>query len=100
MGFDSLQHMQGTKVHLTRACLTRYVPPPGFDYPLGGLRPSNPGRPCFMPAALVGFPLRSVPLLKGTRRFPREWTHLPFSAVVILPHFGGGPAHGLAVSGL
>jgi hypothetical protein len=38
---------------------TRYVPPSGFDYPPDGLRPSNPVRFCFTPAALLGFSFRS-----------------------------------------
>lgn len=38
----------------------RYVPPSGFPDPLGGLLPRSPGRPCFMPTALMGFALRSV----------------------------------------
>jgi len=32
-----------------------FVPPSGFGYPLGGLLPSNPSEPCFMPAAPMGF---------------------------------------------
>jgi len=44
-----------------------YVPPSGFGYPLGGLRPSIPCRFCFTPAALMGFTLRSFLLPKGTR---------------------------------
>jgi hypothetical protein len=31
-----------------------FVPPSGFDYPLGGLLPSNPSEPCFVPAAPMG----------------------------------------------
>jgi hypothetical protein len=34
----------------------RFVPPSGFGYPLGGLLPSTPGRVCFIPTALLGFP--------------------------------------------
>jgi hypothetical protein len=55
LGSASLQHMQDSRVHGSRACHTRYGPPSGFDYPPDGLPPSNPGRPCFMPTALVGF---------------------------------------------
>jgi hypothetical protein len=47
----------------------RYVPPSGFGYPLGGLRPSIPCRFCFTPAALMGFTLRSFLLPKGIRRY-------------------------------
>jgi hypothetical protein len=46
---------QGSKVHFPRVLPARYVPPSGFDYPLDGLLPSNPCRPCFMPTALLGF---------------------------------------------
>jgi hypothetical protein len=67
MGFCSLQHMLGSEVYLPRACLTRYVPPSGFDYPLGGLLPPSPRRFCFAPTALLGFTLRSFPLPQGIR---------------------------------
>jgi hypothetical protein len=45
---------------LTTGMPTRFVPPSGFGYPLGGLLPSIPRRFCFAPAALLGFTLRSV----------------------------------------
>jgi hypothetical protein len=48
---------------------TRYVPPSGFGYPLGGLLPPSPCRFSFAPAALMGFALRSFLLSKGIRRF-------------------------------
>jgi len=35
-----------------RSC---FGPPSGFGYPLDGLRPSTPGRACFVPTALLGF---------------------------------------------
>jgi hypothetical protein len=53
---------------LTAGTPARYVPPSGFGYPRGGLRPPRPGRVCFTPAALMGFALRSFLLPKGTRR--------------------------------
>jgi hypothetical protein len=37
------------------------VPPSGFGFPLDGLLPSVPGRPCFRSTALLGFTLRSRP---------------------------------------
>jgi hypothetical protein len=58
---------EGLKVHLTRALPARYVPPSGFGYPLDGLRPSNPCRFCFAPAALMGLTLRSFLLGKGSQ---------------------------------
>jgi hypothetical protein len=67
LSFASLQHIKGTKVHLPRALPTRYVPPPGFGYPLDGFLPSNPRRLCFTPTALLGFALRSFPPSKGIR---------------------------------
>jgi hypothetical protein len=47
---------------------TRYVPPAGFDYPLGGLLLPSPCRFYFAPAALLGFALRSFLLPEGIRR--------------------------------
>jgi hypothetical protein len=50
----------------------RYGQPPGFGYPLGGLRPPRPCRFCFTPAALLGFTLRSVLLAEGIRPVSRR----------------------------
>jgi hypothetical protein len=76
---------QGSKVHLTRVQPARYVPPSGFGYPLDGLLPSVPCRSCFIPAALMGSTLRSVPLSEGIRRI-NTWmlprTVLPVGAPV------------------
>jgi hypothetical protein len=47
--------------------IARYVPPAGFGHPLGGLLPPSPCRPCFVPAALLGFALRSFLLTEGIR---------------------------------
>lgn len=58
MGFGSLQHMQGSKIHITQAVPACFGPSAGFDYPLDGFRPSIPGRLCFKPAALMGFTLQ------------------------------------------
>jgi len=52
---------------LPRAKPARYVPPPGFGYPLGGLLPRIPCQFCFTPAALLGFTLRRFPLPTGIR---------------------------------
>jgi hypothetical protein len=54
VSFPSLQHTGVADPH-TRACLTRFVPSSGFGYPPDGFRPATPGRPCFVPAAPVGF---------------------------------------------
>jgi hypothetical protein len=65
MGFRLSSALPAAKVHLPRALPARYVPPPGFGYPLGGLLPSMPRRSCFIPTALVRFALRSIPLCQG-----------------------------------
>jgi hypothetical protein len=57
----------GAEGPLTAGLPTCYVPPSGFGYPLGGLLPSIPCRSCFVPAALVGFTLRSFLLAEGIR---------------------------------
>jgi hypothetical protein len=45
---------------LSRALPARFGPPAGFGYPLGGLLPAQPRRPCFMPAALLGLALQRL----------------------------------------
>jgi len=84
MGFQSLQHTPGLRVHMPRALPARYVPPSGFGYPLDGLLPAIPCRFCFAPAALMGFTLRSVLLSKGILAFPPGRAHLPFRLAVYL----------------
>jgi len=77
----------------------RYVPPAGFGYPLGGLLPPGPRRPCFMPTALLGFALRSF--LLPTRRSPRFRRSQPtcrFSRRYSRRR-SGGPAQRAAASG-
>lgn len=66
MSSRSLQHSPAARIHLARACHTRYGPPPGFGYPPGGFRPSTPGQPCFMLTALLGFltPFEAFPSRK------------------------------------
>jgi hypothetical protein len=98
MGFASLQHIQGTKVHLPRALPARFVPPPGFGYPLDGFLPSYPRRSCFIPTALLGFALRSIPLPRDSRAFPLARPTYRFT----LPSShrrGGRPAGKAAVPG-
>lgn len=70
--------MPDRKVHTPRALPARFGPPSGFGYPLDGLRPGDPGRSCFIPAALMGFTLRSFLLAEGSRPFPTDRTHLLF----------------------
>jgi hypothetical protein len=71
----------------------RARPPSGFGHPLGGLIPLCPGRLCFVPAALVGFALRSFLRSKGHPRVSarsRPHTVWPDGAPAAR---GGGPAH-------
>jgi hypothetical protein len=83
---------------MPRALPARFVPPPGFGYPLGGFLPSNPRRSYFIPTALLRFALRSVPLRRGMPAFPPPCTHIPFAAALLpLAH---GPARRSPVSGL
>jgi hypothetical protein len=53
------------EIHSSRVLPARCVPPSGFGYPLDGFLPPGPCQPCFMPAALLGFSLRSVSLSQG-----------------------------------
>jgi hypothetical protein len=72
---------QGSKVHLPRVQPARYVPPSGFGYPLDGLLPSNPCQSYFIPAALMGFTLRSFLLSQGIRRISAWMLPLTISPV-------------------
>jgi hypothetical protein len=68
MDFRSLQHLRARRSTRRGASQPRSVPPPGFDYPRGGLLPPSPCRLCFAPAALLGFTLRSFLLPAGIQR--------------------------------
>jgi hypothetical protein len=95
LGFVSLQHIQGSGIHLPRVCLARYGPPPGFGYPLDGLRPPGPRRPCFVPTALLGFrPSEPSPPGRYLGRSHLRRTHLPFR-LPLLPRTNpqAGPAN-------
>jgi hypothetical protein len=61
MGFRSLRHIKDRRSTSRESCQTRFVPPAGFGYPLGGLRPPSPCRPCFVPAAPLGFAPSELP---------------------------------------
>jgi hypothetical protein len=65
MDFCSLQHIKVRKSTSRRVSRSCYVPPSGFGYPLDGLLLPSPHRPCFVPTALLGFTLRSIPLSQG-----------------------------------
>lgn len=68
----------GTRDPVHTGLPARHLPPTGFGYPLDGLRPRIPCRPCFRPAAPTGFPLRSF-LLPGSRSgaYRRSMPRLP-----------------------
>jgi hypothetical protein len=82
--------MQESRVHIPRALPSRFVPPSGFGYPLGGLLLAMPRRFCFTPAALMGFTLRSFSSRKVSGPFPAGSTHVPFSQVGIPAPEGAG----------
>jgi len=71
--------LEESEVHSPRAKPARYVPPSGFGYPLGGLRPRIPCRFCFAPAALMGFTLRRFPPPGGFQAFQPGRTHVPLA---------------------
>jgi hypothetical protein len=100
MDFRSLQHLQDSAIHSSRAFQARYGPRPGFGYPRRGFRPPNPGRLCFTPAALVGFALRSVLLRRGNRSVSARLHPLAVCPVGKRPARSGGPARRAAASGV
>jgi hypothetical protein len=100
MDFRSLQHLQDSAIHSSRAFQARYGPRPGFGYPRRGFRPPNPGRLCFTPAALVGFALRSVLLRRGNRSVSARLHPLAVCPVGKRPARSGGPARQAAASGV
>jgi hypothetical protein len=101
MGFTSLQHIRDRRSTCRGAChSTRYVPPAGFAYPLGGLLPPSPCRPSFMPAALMGFTLRSFLLSEGIRRVSARMNPRAVFPVGIPGAEAPGPAQRAAASGL
>lgn len=91
MDFRSLQHIKGNEVHTSPAFQAGYVPPSGFGYPRDGLLPSHPGRFYFIPAALMGFALRSFLLQGGSRRVSATLRpHAVGSQDISLPKAGAG----------
>jgi hypothetical protein len=65
--------LQGLGVHTTRVCLTRFVPPSGFPYPLDGFLPPKPGPALFHADSAPGIPpFGAFPTRKVPRRFPDE----------------------------
>jgi hypothetical protein len=92
MGFRSLQHLPGSRIHSSRVCHTRSGPPSGFGYPLDGFRPSIPGRFCFTPAALLGFTLRSPQFIRYPARHRPESPTCRFRPPLLpMPKHQAGP---------
>jgi hypothetical protein len=79
MGFGSLQRSRYPRSTCRGIKPSRYVPPSGFGYPLGGLLPRIPCRFCFTPAALLGFTLRRFPLSECLTVFRLRGTHVPLA---------------------
>jgi hypothetical protein len=77
----------------------RFGPPSGFGYPLDGLHPSDPGRFCFAPAALLGFALRSFLLSRGDRGITTRTNPLAVSPAGFPIARGNEPAQQAATSG-
>jgi hypothetical protein len=83
LDFCSLQHIRVRKSTDRGVSRPRFVPPSGFGYPLDGLLLPSPRRPCFVPAALLGFrPSESSPLERYPPRFRAGCTHMPFTRPV------------------
>jgi len=60
--------LEGKEIHCRGLCLGPLRSALRVWLPSRRLAPSEPCRPCFVPAALLGFALRSFLLPKGTRR--------------------------------
>jgi len=77
MRFFALQRLRPGRSTLPRALPARFGPPAGFGYPLDGLLPAQPCRPCFMPAALLGLALQRLLTFAVDSHFcqsePTEW---------------------------
>jgi hypothetical protein len=97
LGFGSLQHIPGSKVHWLWVCLTHCVPPSGFGYPLDGLLPSIPGRAFQIGSARGIHPSESY-LPPESWPLPAKTAHLPFSPAVV-SDVPVGPARQAAASG-
>jgi hypothetical protein len=79
LDFCSLQHIRARESTSRGVSRSRYVPPSGFGHPLDGLLLPSPRRPCFVPAALLGFrPSEFSPLERYPPRFRLGCTHMPF----------------------
>jgi len=87
-------------VHSSRVLPARYVPSSGLGCPLDGLLPRRPRRFCFTPAALLGFPLRSLLLPQGIRVVSARKHPRTVPPDVVPVRRGGRPARRAAVPGL
>jgi len=59
------------EVRFTRALPTRHLPSSGFDHPLDGFLPRQPGRTCFSSAASRNLPFEAFSLLGVERSYDR-----------------------------
>ena len=88
------------EIRFTRALPARHLPPSGFDYPLDGFLSRATRRPCFVPAAPLGFSLRSLLLAEGhSGVFHRDSPRLPLPVGLTRPTevctaLSNGPATG------
>lgn len=77
--------LQDPEVHSHGLSTARYVPSSGFARPLDGLLLPKPCRPCFVPAALMGFrPSKLSPLERYPRALPLGMNPRAVSFVVHL----------------
>jgi hypothetical protein len=86
-----------SKVPLRKACQPSAGTSAGFGYPLDALLPSTPRQSYFIPAALMGFTLRSVLLAKGIGRFPAAKN--PRTVSITAQEVPEGILNGLAIRG-
>jgi hypothetical protein len=89
----------GSEGPLCAGTPARSGPSSGFGYPLDGLRPSEPRRFCFAPAALLGFALRSFLLPNGSRGITTRKDPLAVSPAGFPIVRDNGPAQQAAASG-
>jgi len=76
---------QDPEVHSHGLSTARYVPSSGFGGPLDGLLLPKPCRPCFVPAALMGFrPSKLSPLERYPQALPLRMNPRAVSFVVHL----------------
>jgi hypothetical protein len=77
MRFLALQRFRPGRFTSSRTLPVRFGPSSGFGYPRNGFLPAQPCRPCFRPAALLGFTLQRLLTLAveqhSCRSAPTGW---------------------------